>query len=800
MPRPLLFVFLLWFFAGAGFAQRRAVVPEGQAQLLHFFPKIGPGGSMNRFLARDEEHYRQYTTWADLADQSAQSKRPISLIINLDTASQGADWASLRRVTNVHTVSLSMPNPFPAVAFDSLLHALANWPALAHIDFSSFRIDLTKPEPARVTLGEKHTAQLRSVRSANFFGQRNELVSLVYLLRQCPALNKLTINGFGGSSQKPFRLPAELGTLTQLQTLQLSNGSGVSNIDSAFAGLSQLTTLYMTNTGNGHVLTNALNHLSSLRRLELRFGFTDTALDSLFLGKLRALDTLELHFIAGTKFPIDTVLAGVSSLKSVVLENALLPTLDWMADNPNLRAMALTACQFPPSRRSLAALTHLETISIDQTDSLGVFPEQFTTLPNLRELSIPDAQLSSLPPSIGAMQSLTALNLYHNKLQKLPDELGTLRALKTLNLANNQLVNLPASLLRLPLLESLALYDNQLISLPAGIGQLRHLQQLFLSNNQLTTLPNELLTCRQLQSLVVDHNPLTALPDAIGRLDSLQTLTLTDTRLRALPASIGQLKNLRSLAISGGRLVAVPTELGNCQRLDRLVLNDSLLTVLPGSLASLKKLTVLNLTLPQLRALPDGLTRLGNLIDLTLQMPQLLVLPTELGDLTNLRELTIRSRKLLGLPNSLGRLMHLAKLTIDGELTPETSQPVGAMELLPDSIGFCTGLTDIRIENQLAFDGTDAIRKTARLPLLNRLSMIRCGIEQLGDIDWKTVLLGSLYLDDNNLRTVPETLFDAPNLQSVNLVGNSRLPAALNQIFMNKEALRLAFSAANRQR
>ncbi|MBO0936860.1 hypothetical protein J2I47_09920 [Fibrella sp. HMF5335] len=798
MPR--LFILLFCLLSLYGVSQRRAVVRDNQPQLVHFFPQLGPAGSINYFRAGDDEFFKQYTSWADLAERSYTTKHPIFLQLVLDTAGQlPTDWAVLRRVQHVHSLNLSLPNRFSPAALDSLLHALANWPELVHINIGSDRNSQAKNRPTPGRTATRSEVKLSTVRSATFFGTGDELAECINLLVHCPSLRQLTINGMV-NAQKPLPLPAQLAQLTQLQTLHLSNGSGVSNLDSAFAGLSQLTSLYMTNTGDGPILTKALNRLPNLRKLELRFGITDAALGGLALGNLRQLDTLDLHFIIGTRFPIDSVLAGVSSLKAVILENGLLSTLDWMADNPSLRALELTGCRFPPSRRSLAALTQLETISVDQSDSLGVFPEQFTTLPNLRELSIPDAQLTTLPASIGAMTSLTALNLYHNKLRTLPAELGRLKALKRLNLGNNQLAALPDALLHLPSLESLALYDNQLNSLPAGIGQLLRLRHLFLSNNQLSILPDELGQCRKLLSLVVDNNPLSTLPETIGKLDSLQTLTLTDTRLRALPASVGQLTNLRTLTVSGGRLTSLPNELGNCQKLDRLVLKDSSLTVLPASLASLKKLTVLSLTLPQLRVLPDDITHLANLSELTIQMPQLLVLPNELGKLTNLRELTVRSRKLLGLPNSLGRLNRLTKLHIDGEMAPEASQPFGAMELLPDSIGFCTGLTDIRIENQQAFDGTDAIRKTARLPKLNRLSMVRCGIDQLADIDWETVLFSSLYLEENNLRTVPDALLAAPNLQSVNLVGNTRLPTGLSQIFLNKETLRKALSEASRQR
>ena len=789
-----LLVLLFWLCSVAGFGQRRSIVHEPQVKMIQFYPTV-QRSSMSRYEV-DTNVYKSYTSWANLAELSRKTSWPISLRLVLDSANQQSDWASLRNVQHVRWVGFSMPDRLPPPLLDSLLNALANWPELTHIDINSSWSDSAKPHQSQPAVGRKSPVQLPTVQTANVFGGGVKLASCVEFLSHCSVLNKLTINGSSGD-EKPLSLPAELAQLKSLHTLQLSSGQGFSGLDSAFAGLTELTTLYMTNTGDGRKLTKALNHMPKLRRLELRFGITDSDLNELRLGKLSQLDTLECHFITGTRFPVDSVLEGVPALKMISLHYCRLPAFDWLADHRDLQTIKLSSCQFPPSTRSLAKLTRLETISIEQADSLGQFPEPFTTLPNLRELNLPDAQIRALPPSIGNLISLTALNLYHNKLCSLPAGLGKLIALKTLNLGNNELTQLPAALLRLPRLETLALYENQLASLPADVGQLPHLRHLFLSNNQLTALPPELGKCRQLESLRLDYNPLIMLPETIGNLDSLRTLGLLETRLRALPSGIGKLTKLHTLNLSGGHLVTLPNALGRCLSLTALELSDSTLTALPDSFTALTRLSLLYLALPQVRTLPAGLTKCQNLERVTLFMPRLALLPENLGDLRKLTSLKMWCEQLLGLPNSIGRLKLLTDLVVIGSVASGT---IGRLEQLPDSIVYCESLKRVSIKDQQAFDGADAIRKLARIDQLGSVALDHCGISDLTNIDWKTIRFGILTLQENNLRRVPAAIAEMPNMRTLNLSGNALLPPVLNQTFFIKDNLRKALAEVGEQR
>ncbi|RYF66154.1 MAG: hypothetical protein EOO39_23555, partial [Cytophagaceae bacterium] len=467
-----------------------------------------------------------------------------------------------------------------------------------------------------------------------------------------------------------------------------------------------------------------------------------------------------------------------------------------MAENKALEQVNLIRCQFPVTGKSLAGLTRLESISLSQADSLNQFPLLFTTVPNLLRLSIEGSGITDCSPVIGKMTSLTALSITRSKLRNVPDEIGLLTALQKLILTENQLESLPASIARLDQLTDLELAANQLTSLPVSLGRLRRLRMLSIARNKVTALPDELGQCRQLTELNASGNPLTYLPETIGNLDSLRTLNLTMTRLRSLPSTVGKLKQLRGLNLTGSRLSSLPESLGNCQNLTSLEIGDSTLTSLPASIARLSKLSVLTLAMPQLRALPTGITSLTGLKMMRLNVPQLVLLPDELGNLTNLTWLSVASSRLMGLPTSIGRLKQLTSLAIDGKVEPITNKPLGVLEFLPDSLVRCDKLTELMITNQIAFDGVDAIRKTARMTTLNSLRLDRCGMDRLTDIDWKTVQFWNLSLQQNSLRDVPESILDAPNLQSVNLQYNYPLPRALNQSFWGKEALKTAFVEA----
>lgn len=760
-----------------------------------FYPEmVRPGAK--RPQAIENEYVKTYTNWAELAKLSRQHETPISLNLVIDSTSRRADWPSLKRAQHVRQLQLQLAVVLTQSLADSLLSALASWTELDAVQVNSYlQPSLATATATAPAIDGRASARLTSVHRLTFSLNGDALKAAIQTFSQCPAVYHLSVSDY---DVVPRALPAELQSLKQVRSLSLFGPGTLVEVDKTIRGFPALTALQMSFTGDGQQLTDALARVPNLQKLELNVGQKQPKISGLKLGSLAKLDTLMLMlpFDKQATEPIDSVLLGVTSLRVVNLTNATLSSLDWMAANTDLRQVSLSRCRFPAAGKSLASLTKLESLSLDQIDSLQQFPAQFTQVTNLRRLSMYSCGLTAIPPSVSRMTSLTSLSLSRNKLTGLPAELGQLTALTSLNLDGNLLTTLPGSLAKLVRLTELSLSNNQLTSLPAGLGQLRRLRRLSLARNKLVTLPDDIGQCRELTSITADDNPITALPESIGTIDSLGMLTLGRTRLRTLPASIGKLTRLRLLTISGAAMTALPELIGNCQNLTILEIGDSTLATLPASLGRLTKLESLRLDLPQLGVLPQQLTGLTNLKSLMLSVPQVMILPDDLGNLSNLSRLTVASSKLVGLPNTIGRLHQLVSLQIDGKVEPITNKPVGKLEFLPDSIVRCEKLNDLTITNQLAFDGVDAIRKTARMAGLNSLNLNRCGMDRLTDIDWKTVQVSMLSLQQNSLRDVPEAILDAPNLQAVNLQYNYPLPRALNQSFWSKELLKTAFVEA----
>tara|TARA_B100000315_G_scaffold253843_1_gene293563 strand:+ start:139 stop:1116 length:978 start_codon:yes stop_codon:yes gene_type:complete len=111
-----------------------------------------------------------------------------------------------------------------------------------------------------------------------------------------------------------------------------------------------------------------------------------------------------------------------------------------------------------------------------------------------------NAQLTSLPESIGNLSELAFLYLEWNILTYLPNSFSQLTSLVSLTINNNWLTGLPSNFGNLNQLYFLDLGYNQLLSVPESFCQLGSLQYLYLFNNQLYYLPG--CIC----DLVIDWN------------------------------------------------------------------------------------------------------------------------------------------------------------------------------------------------------------------------------------------------------------------------------------------------------
>ena len=134
-----------------------------------------------------------------------------------------------------------------------------------------------------------------------------------------------------------------------------------------------------------------------------------------------------------------------------------------------------------------------------------MIPENFSSLTNLRELSLLNNRLESLNTKIGLMCGLSKIEFSNNCLTELPDSFAALTKL--------------GNCLSL-------MFDGCLTH-----RCLARAERVVIENNRLKTLPENLEAMFSCRVLNVSNNQLVRLPRCIGRMPSLTTLS-NDTLIR----------------------------------------------------------------------------------------------------------------------------------------------------------------------------------------------------------------------------------------------------------------------------
>ena len=302
---------------------------------------------------------------------------------------------------------------------------------------------------------------------------------------------------YSGEKNQLKEIPKEIGQLTQLQTLNLSNNQLTALSDS----LGQLTQLQSLNLSDNQLTTlpESLGGLTQLQSLNLSSNQLTTLPDS--LGQLAQLQTL------------------------------------------NLSSNQLTALP-----ESLGQLTQLQTLNIFRNQLTALPASPLAQLTQLTELNLSDNQLTTLPDFLGQLTQLTKLDLSSNQLTTLPESLGQLTLLKTLGLDRNKFTTLPDWLGLLTQLDTLWLQDNRIEQLPSSLEKLSYLRRLDLGDgtggNPLNNIPMVIHNLPRLEQIWVTSCKLKSIPEWLGNIPNLNYLVADNNQISNIPASLSSFNTI----------------------------------------------------------------------------------------------------------------------------------------------------------------------------------------------------------------------------------------------------------------
>ncbi len=335
------------------------------------------------------------------------------------------------------------------------------------------------------------------------------------------------------------QIPAELGKLTELRVLDLTQNELTGRIPTELARLTRLRELNLGANDVTGALPAELARLNSLERLNLWENRLTGEIPA-ELGQLSSLDSLSLN---------DNRLTGEIPVE-------------------------------------LSRLTQLKVLSLYNNELTGAIPGELGQLGALSALWLDENNLQGeIPVELGQLTKLTALSLSKNKLTgAIPAELGQLSQLRFLILNQNELTGaIPAELGRLIYLTTLSLERNRLSGeIPPTLGQLSNLTSLLLSENGLTgAIPPELGGLFRLITMSLGHNRLSGeIPPALGRLSNLTGLYLSENRLTGeIPPELAGMTKLIAMSLDHNQLTGeIPRELGELSNLGSLMLSHNRFT------------------------------------------------------------------------------------------------------------------------------------------------------------------------------------------------------------------------------
>ena len=302
-------------------------------------------------------------------------------------------------------------------------------------------------------------------------------------------------------------IPTQLGSLTELKRLFLDANQLSGSIPGELGSLSKLVELSLdSNDLTGNIPTT-LGNLSALEALSMSYNEFDAQIPS-EITQLSSLEILEMIEAQLTGPVVD--LSVMTSLKYVDLtKNQLTGTISSLTNLTGLIRLNLSENQIGGPLPSVAGLASLDTFTAQYNQFTGELPDALTQLGALRQLSLTGNKLTGSIPDFSNMSKLEWLQLDRNQLDGTMPSLSNLPELQRLLVHRNRLTGTFPTLTNVPKLLQAYFHCNRFSgSVPASLNDITTLQQLLLFDNQLTGVLPDLSALTSLSWLWLNHNHL----------------------------------------------------------------------------------------------------------------------------------------------------------------------------------------------------------------------------------------------------------------------------------------------------
>ena len=263
-------------------------------------------------------------------------------------------------------------------------------------------------------------------------------------------------------------IPTQIGNLTALGTLNLSDNELPGPFPTLIRKLTKLSQLDLWDTGLTGSIPTWIDDLTQLQDLNLSYNSNLSGSIPADIGNLSRLSSFYVYS---------------SDLSGAIPSE--------IGNLTRLRFLGLSGNRLSgPVPSEIGNLTRLRVLFLSDNALSGSIPAEMGRLTDLRNLFLDDNSLSGpVPAELGSLNRLGILNLQNNTISgAIPAELGNMASLGTLRLNNNDLSGpIPAELGSLSRLGSLELQGNRLWGpVPAEFGQLAALEWLNLTGNDLS--------------------------------------------------------------------------------------------------------------------------------------------------------------------------------------------------------------------------------------------------------------------------------------------------------------------------